>query len=378
MAAFRHIFNTTTRGAGRRLFSSQSGKASSSRKLAVGALSAITAAGAAYGVHTLYHKPEILSNVHLIDTVSAATVGSPQPSVISETKNHAVYIWIHLKPTANAKLCAKVVSNMKFHVDAVVPPDMKDEEDEVIAGVAFGPNFYAKVADKPRHNFSYHERKGPLGELPSSGGDIFIHAKSNTFSKLYELTQRIVYHLPPGSIESIEDTYGWVYRNGRDLTGFIDGTENPADDESRYNVAVDKESGGSYLITQKWVHNHEPIRIEKNKIKELFVGRSITDSTELSRKPPMSHVARMTGGNAFQQPKKFEIVRQSQPWGSVSGDSGLFFIAYAASPENFNYMLDRMVGADKDGFSDDIMRLTKCVKGTYWYVPSEQEMAKLK
>ena len=37
-------------------------------------------------------------------------------------------------------------------------------------------------------------------------------------------------------------------------------------------------------------------------------------------------------------------------------------------------MLDRMVGADKDGHSDLVMTMTKCVKGTYWYFPSEAEL----
>jgi len=72
---------------------------------------------------------------------------------------------------------------------------------------------------------------------PFSGGDIFIHAKCNNRSKLFELAQRIMRELPSGSVEKFEDVYGWVYQNGRDLSGFIDGTENPADDESREKVS---------------------------------------------------------------------------------------------------------------------------------------------
>ena len=56
-----------------------------------------------------------------------------------------------------------------------------------------------------------------------TGGDIFIHAKSHNKSKLFELTQRIMAQLPAGSVESYEDIYGWVYQNGKDLSGFIDG-----------------------------------------------------------------------------------------------------------------------------------------------------------
>lgn len=73
----------------------------------------------------------------------------------------------------------------------------------------------------------------------------------------------------------------------------------------------------------------------------------------------------------------FEIVRQSMPYGNLHDKAGLFFIAYAASPENFNYMLDRMVGRDKDGLSDDVMRFTECVASTYWYFPGAAELRKL-
>ncbi|XP_077998108.1 dye-decolorizing peroxidase YfeX-like [Glandiceps talaboti] len=376
MASFRQIFSVT-RGAGRRLFSTQAGRTSSSRKLAVGAVSAVAAASAVYTAHKVYYQDISLNNIQPFGAVLAAT-SAPQPSVVSGTKEHALYLWIHLSPGADVKQCGKVVANLPAHVDAVCPPDLRDEEDEIWAGVAFGPNFIAKTLGKAPKNFYYPDRKGALGAMPSTGGDIFIHAKSNKYSKLYELSQRIIRQLPAGSVEKADDIYGWVYQNGRDLSGFIDGTENPADDDSRFDVAVDKANGSSYLITQKWVHRHDIIQKEKDKVKEGWVGRNLPDSTELSRKPATSHVARMTGGTNFQQKKVTEIVRQSQPFGTVTGESGLFFIAYAASPDNFEYMLDRMVGADKDGLSDDVMRLSECTQGTYWYVPSSQELARLK
>jgi deferrochelatase/peroxidase EfeB len=83
-------------------------------------------------------------------------------------------------------------------------------------------------------------------------------------------------------------------------------------------------------------------------------------------------------GNGFQQKKPFEIVRQSMPFGTLKDGCGLFFIGYSASPDNLNFMLDNMVGAGKDGpHCDDVMRLTKNVKGTYWYFPGNEELVKL-
>lgn len=56
-----------------------------------------------------------------------------------------------------------------------------------------------------------------------AGGDIFVHAKCNLQSKLFELVQVVLRELPKDSVANFEDVYGWVYKNGRDLSGFIDG-----------------------------------------------------------------------------------------------------------------------------------------------------------
>jgi len=267
------------------------------------------------------------------------------------------------------------VANIQKHVDAVSPPSMKDENDEVWAGVGFGQEFLDKIGKKAPEPYNFKDRKGDLGSMPSTGGDIFIHAKSNTMSKLFELAQVIQKELPSGSVDKFQDIYSFVYKNGRDLSGFIDGTENPADDESRTKVAVNK-TGGSFCITQKWIHNLDFFQSQKKSVLEGFVGRTLEDSTELKKKPATSHVARMTTGPDFDAPAKFEIVRQSMPYGSVGGESGLFFIGFAASPQNFEYMLDRMTGTGTatDKLSDDIMRGSRCVQGTYWYFPSKDEL----
>ena len=55
------------------------------------------------------------------------------------------------------------------------------------------------------------------------GGDVFVHAKCNTPSKLFELAQMFLNRLPAGSVKDFEDIYSFVYMNGRDLSGFIDG-----------------------------------------------------------------------------------------------------------------------------------------------------------
>ena len=65
--------------------------------------------------------------------------------VFSQTKSHALYLWIHLKPTADSKACAKAVSNLQAIVDKVCPASEKTEDNEIWAGVGFGPNFLGQV-----------------------------------------------------------------------------------------------------------------------------------------------------------------------------------------------------------------------------------------
>ncbi|XP_041368735.1 dye-decolorizing peroxidase YfeX-like [Gigantopelta aegis] len=336
-------------------------------------------AGLGYGAYKLRHK-ELLSAVIKglqPEPVYAASTPESQPSVFSPTKDHALYLWIHLKPSANVREVARVAAKLQKFVDEVVDPKMKDEDDEILAGVGFGPNFYNQVSCKSKENFTYPHRKGVHGDMPSSGGDVFIHAKSNEMSKLFELAQVFLKNLPSDSIEEYEDIYSFVYRNGRDLSGFIDGTENAADEDSRKEIAVEKDTGGSYVITQKWLHKLDYIDSEKDKTLEGIIGRTKSDSTELKRKSITSHVSRMTSGNNFNAETPFEIVRQSMPFGTLAGEHGLFFIGYAESPENFEYMLKRMVGAGGDGHSDDIMKLSENSKGTYWYFPSVDELKKM-
>ncbi|KAH3706459.1 dye-decolorizing peroxidase YfeX-like [Dreissena polymorpha] len=359
-----------------------SGRASNARSSTaslsvVGSLVASAAGG--YGLYTLWKQGTIKDLAReVIPHVNAAGKPTAQPSVFSQGKDHAVYLWIELTPSANVKEVVKVCKTLQKLVDEVTDPTMKDDNDEILAGVGFGPNFYKQAGGNVKQNYVYHHRRGNLGEMPSSHGDVFVHAKCNTPSKLLELAQKFLAALPKDSVKNFEDIYSFVYRNGRDLSGFIDGTENAADEDSRAKIAVEPETGGSYVITQKWIHDMHVIANEKDKVKEGWVGRSITDSTELSRKSITSHVARMTGGNGFEQKKPFEIVRQSMPFGTLSGGCGLFFIGYSASPDNLNFMLDNMVGAGKDGpHSDDVMRLTKNVKGTFWYFPGAEELSKL-
>lgn len=307
--------------------------------------------------------------------------GSPQPNVLSDGKKSGLYIWIYLKDGADIGLVMRRMAKLQTYVDELCPAatcrrtDNDEYDDDVLAGVGFGYDFYTQAVTSFRQNYTYQARRGILGNMPNTGGDIFVHAKSNSHSKLFELSQTVQKNLPAEAVAEFRDTYGFVYKDGRDLSGFIDGTENPSR-VTRFAVAVDPETNGSYCMTQEWIHRMDFIASQPASILESFVGRKISDSAELQNKSVSSHVARMTSGATFKAKKPVEVYRQSMPYGTLGSDAGLFFIAFAASTNNFDFMLNRMTGKTEED-SDDIMRISRCVSGNYWYFPSTQELERL-
>ncbi|CAH8567490.1 unnamed protein product [Schistosoma mattheei] len=190
---------------------------------------------------------------------------------------------------------------------------------------------------------------------------------------LFDLAKSIIQNMPRGCVDKFEDIYGWTYRDRRDLSEFVDGTENPKVLDERAEVAINKRTGGSYAVVQKWVHNMSLLQETADETKEKWIGRTLKDSFELIRKPNTSHVARMVGSDEFKAKKKHKIVRQAQPFGTLSGGAGLLFIAYAADTRNFDFMLDRMTGDSDDKINDNLMIFSRCVTGNYWYFPGQLE-----
>ena len=62
-----------------------------------------------------------------------------------------------------------------------------------------------------------------------------------------------------GAVAVADEVQGFQYFDRRDLLGFVDGTENPEDQEAIEAALVGGEdpdfAGGSYVIVQKYLHD---------------------------------------------------------------------------------------------------------------------------
>jgi putative iron-dependent peroxidase len=168
-------------------------------------------------------------------------------------------------------------------------------------------------------------------------------------------------------------------RDSRDLTGFIDGTENPKGRARAAAALIGAEdapfAGGSFVFTQRYVHDLAAWAALPVREQEGVIGRRKRDSRELStrNKPPTAHIARTV---IEQDGAELEIVRHSFPYGTTS-ECGLFFIAYTRDLGIPELMLRRMLGAAGDGRHDRLLEFTRAVSGASFFAPSLRTLRSL-
>lgn len=245
-------------------------------------------------------------------------------------------------------------------------------ETRIQSAVGFGAAFWnaAFPAARPRDLRALPAIHGSAGSVPATGGDIFLHVKSGRPDFNLELARLFMASLG-GAVRGIEEVHGFRHRDWRDLTGFIDGTANPSGHARREAALIGAEdpafAGGSYVLTQRYVHDLARWSLLKVAEQEAIIGRTRRDSKELPRAPENSHIRRAelhVGG------KEQPIYRQSLPYSTALGESGLYFVAYARDTARFTGMLNRLMGAPGHGPHDRLMEFTRPVSGAFFFVPS--------
>jgi putative iron-dependent peroxidase len=253
----------------------------------------------------------------------------------------------------------------------------KFPEAKLGAVVAFGHDLWRDLsggvgADELK-NFA------PLGKglAPATQHDVMIHILSLRHDVNFSVAQAALAAF--GDVLKIEEeVHGFRWVEERDLSGFVDGTENPQGEENRREVAVINEgvdAGGSYVFVQRWEHNLKQLNRMSVGDQEMIVGRTKEANEEIDgdERPATSHLSRV---DLKENGKGLKIVRQSLPYGTASGTHGLYFIAYCARLHNIEQQLLSMFG-ETDGKRDGMLRFTKPVTGGYYFAPSLDKLLSL-
>ena len=306
-------------------------------------------------------------------------MSQPQAGIIPEPNPNALFLIVRVKdPIQNGKAVAKIAAGTPALVQKVGAIDPRAK---LVCTVSFGSTFWDKISPgkRPIGLRPFKAINTGSRSAPSTGGDLLFHILSKRHDLNFELAMRLRNQLGE-RVEVMDEVHGFRYLDSRDLTGFIDGTENPKGTKERSTVALigaedPSFAGGSYVFTQRYVHNLKKWSTVPPKEQEKVIGRRKTDSVELSErvKPPTAHISRVV---MEENGEELEIVRHSFPYGTVS-ESGLFFIAYSKTPDIPEKMLSRMIGTVGDGLHDHLMDFTQAVSGATFFAPPLEALKKL-
>ncbi|MDQ0592051.1 putative iron-dependent peroxidase [Chryseobacterium ginsenosidimutans] len=264
------------------------------------------------------------------------------------------------------QLCA-LVMNLNNSVFNRFP----DSRASCVMGIGYNAwNILELPTPLPKELVNFEEIKGEKHTAVSTPGDLHFHLRADDKSIIFDMAIEISKLLTPVA-EGILEINGFKYWDDRSILGFVDGTENPHNEDRDFFAKIGDEDlqykGGSYLFTQKYLHNMNAWRSLSTGDQEKVIGRSKENDIEMSDnlKPSNSHIALANIGDDL------KIVRDNMPFGSPStGEFGTYFISYANSFSTTKKMLTNMFVGDPVGNYDRILDFSTAVTGTLFFVPT--------
>ena len=204
-------------------------------------------------------------------------------------------------------------------------------------------------------------------EIPSTPTALWCWLRGSDQGELFHRSRYIESMLAPGfELKNVIDSF--QYDANRDLSGYIDGTENPTADEAIKAAIVQNQGAGldgsSFVAVQQWLHDFDMLNSMTTNEQDDVIGRHISDNEEFDEAPESAHVKR-AAQESF-EPEAF-MLRRSMPW--LEGmDAGLVFVAFGQSFAAFEAVLKRMLGKE-DSISDALFSFSHPVSGAYYWCP---------
>ena len=234
---------------------------------------------------------------------------------------------------------------------------------------------------KPKELEVFREIRGAKHTAVSTPGDLFFHIRAARMDVCHEAASIISAKLR-GAVSHIDEVHGFRYFDGRAIIGFVDGTENP-EDEERFACAVIGEedasfAGGSYAFVQKYLHDMEAWNALSTEEQEQAIGRRKFDDVELGdeEKPENAHNAVTNIEDA--DGNELKIVRANMPFSNpAKGEFGTYFIGYAGTFSTTRKMLENMFIGEPEGNTDRLLDFSTAVTGTLFFVPSMEMLEEL-
>jgi putative iron-dependent peroxidase len=294
----------------------------------------------------------------------AARVATPQTGIFAlGTMSHA-YLEFDVRQGADASELVRLVASLR-------EPRTTIGGVNIVAG--FRPELWASVASEasPLRLAGFNESLvGADGyTLPATQRDVVVWLAGAAYDVVFDVSRGVASAL--GSHATLVwEMVGWPYHRDLDLTGFVDGTENPTLVDASAAAIVEPGTpgeGGSVLLLQQWEHDAVAWETLPVAQQEFVMGRRKLQGDELDPKPETSHIDRTD------QDRFGHIFRRNIGYGTLTRH-GTIFVGFSRDRERLDAMLDSMI-AREGGQRDQLTDFAHAVTGAYYFVPSSEALA---
>ena len=227
-----------------------------------------------------------------------------------------------------------------YHLELDVRPDATDDADRRGAGPAArtgghrraaptswsgsAPTLWRRLApaDAPAELHDFEPIDGLDGHrAPATQHDLWVWVHGTGEDIVLDVARAVERRPGPGRPTLRLEQPCFVYKDSRDLTGFIDGTANPRIDEAAERGArarrASRAPAARSCIAQRWVHDLAAFAELSVDDQQRVFGRTKPDSVELEgdAKPANAHISRVEIHDEAGEERP--IFRRSTPYGTV-------------------------------------------------------------
>jgi porphyrinogen peroxidase len=298
---------------------------------------------------------------------------TPQAVVVPLTRD-TIFLVVTVKPDDDSLATVRSICGDLPKLSRAV--GFRDQTGNLSCVIAFGSELWDWLFGQPRpaELHPFHEIRAGSRHAIATPGDLLFHIRAEREDLCFELAAQIMMKLG-NAVALADEVHGFRYFDARDLLGFVDGTENPIDQEAIDAALIGEEdpafAGGSYVIVQKYLHDMAGWNALPTEAQERIIGRTKLSDVELDDavKPTSAHNALTT---IVENGQEVKILRANMAFGQAGhGEFGTYFIGYARSPRRTEQMLENMFVGRPPGNYDRILDFSRAVTGNLFFVPSQ-------
>ena len=234
---------------------------------------------------------------------------------------------------------------------------------------------------KPQELRAFPRVQGDMHTAVSTPGDLLFHIRAEREDLAYEFERLLLQDLG-AAVKAVDEVAGFRYFDNRDLLGFVDGTANPIGPNLPASALVGEEdpdfAGGSYIVTQKYLHRLDAWQAISTDEQEQVMGRTKLDNVELDDADGDAQKSHKTLATITDDAGEHDIVRDNMPFSRPAHhEHGTYFIGYSRHLWVVEKMLERMFIGVPPGKHDRLLDFSTAVTGNVFFAPTAETLSQL-